>query len=148
MRRHLFEDNMEVKEVDKEGKRFDKVSRIEARTCESNDVRLILDYNSEIYDLPVGTKFTMVLTESLDLDSNEVGPGQTEFDQSGRSTLADEFEYVMHGKVFKMDFKGNSVEVFASFGGLLMSLQADEPQALSVFSLDAYLYLLIKRIGG
>ena len=54
IRRHLFDDNMEVKEVNKAGQRFDKVSRIEARGSDHGDVKLVLDYNSQVYNLPEG----------------------------------------------------------------------------------------------
>ena len=36
------------------------------------------------------------------------------------------------------------MEVYASFGGLLMQLKG-EPQDLNVFSIDQRIYLLIKR---
>lgn len=51
--------------------------------------------------------------------------GTVGYDQSGRKTLADDYEYVMFGKVFKFveDTSGAlRVAVHASYGGLLMQL--------------------------
>ena len=79
----------------------------------------------------------------------------------------DSYEYVMHGKVFKVSDKKMASndqmlatlywcstliaflravcsEVFASFGGLLMSLKGD-PRNLSKIELDMRIYLLAKK---
>lgn len=141
--RHLFDESMEVKEVDAEGKRFDKCSRIFARNQTQHNCTVVLDYNCDIYDLPDGTKIQLVITESLETETNKIG--KNEYDQNERHTLADDFEYVMHGKIFRMvDGKNDLMEVYASFGGLLMQLKG-EPQDLNVFSIDQRIYLLIKR---
>jgi DNA-directed RNA polymerases I, II, and III subunit RPABC3 len=56
---------------------------------------LALDVNTEIYRLKEGNKFRMVLSKSLtdEQDDGEYKPT--------KGTLADKFEYVMYGKVFK-----------------------------------------------
>lgn len=61
----------------------------------------------------------------------------------------DAYEYVMHGKVFK--YKDDSasgslkVEVFVSFGGLLMKLVGD-PAKLNVLGMDSSVYLLMRKL--
>lgn len=108
-------------------------------------MELSLDVNSEFCHLDEGDKFTFLLASTLNHDGT---PMDTAYDQSYKSNLADSFDYVMHGKVFKVDpVKGTSNlymvltwiasfcnqltsirfvdcrEVFASYGGLLMSLK-------------------------
>ena len=78
----LFEDTFEVTEVDKDGKRFDRVSRIECRGDDNEDVHLSLDYNCDIYTLKIGKKFDFVLRSSLQDDSS-MADNRDEFNQSG-----------------------------------------------------------------
>ena len=60
----------------------------------------------------------------------------------------DNFEYVMHGKVYKLDKRadegGMRAVVSVSFGGLLMQLVA-EASKLSRFDLDTMVYLLVRK---
>lgn len=72
------------------------------------------------------------------------------WDGNGASigSLADEYEYVMYGKVYKKTASKKSdgeVVMYASFGGLLMSLEADKAD-LDGVHLDDRIYLLIKRV--
>lgn len=56
----------------------------------------------------------------------------------------------MHGKVFKVaqsSAKEGKMEVFTSYGGLLMSLKG-EPSHLTKIELDQRMYLLIKKIDA
>ena len=56
----LFEDIFDVKDIDPEGKKFDRTSRLH---CESESFKmdLILDINSWIYPMELGDKFRLVL---------------------------------------------------------------------------------------
>ena len=69
------------------------------------------------------------------------------FNGSKQSEM-DDFEYVTHGKVYKIDKRteegSTRVVVSVSFGGLLMQLVA-ESSKLSRFSLDSMVYLLIRQ---
>jgi DNA-directed RNA polymerase I, II, and III subunit RPABC3 len=105
---------------------------------------LVLDYNNQIYKLPAGCRFTFCLARTLALDGSN---DPNEFNQSEESSLMDGYEYVMHGKVFKITAaatKEAKMEIFASFGGLLMSLRGD-PRNLSKIELDMRIYCLIKK---
>ena len=61
----------------------------------------------------------------------------------------DLFEYVMYGKIFK--YKDSSrggqikVEVYISFGGLLMQLIGD-PKKLETLEVDNNVYLCMRRV--
>jgi DNA-directed RNA polymerase I, II, and III subunit RPABC3 len=60
-------------------------------------------------------------------------------------SLADEYEYVMYGKVYKYDDSNQSkITIYASFGGLLMCLSGDY-RALAKIEVGQYLYLLIRK---
>lgn len=61
---------------------------------------LVLDVNSELYRMKTGQKFSLALARTLNLDGSI---GTNVFDQSDSKTLADEYEYVMHGTVFKVN---------------------------------------------
>ncbi|KAK1294197.1 hypothetical protein QJS10_CPA16g00192 [Acorus calamus] len=139
----LFEDIFSLTRMDPDGKRFDKVSRIEAKS-EQFEMYMQLDVNTEIYPLHVGDKFTMVLAPTLNLDGT---PDTGYFTQGGRKTLADKFEYVMHGKLYKIAEESNTglVEIYVSFGGLLMMLRGDPSNAAN-FELDQKLFLLMRKV--
>jgi DNA-directed RNA polymerase I, II, and III subunit RPABC3 len=97
---------------------IDIVSRIKA-TSESADMELILDINSEIYPMHVQDKFTLTLTVSLSLDdinsSSSAGmlngaasvssesKKESWREMSSQRSLADDYDYVMFGKVYKYE---------------------------------------------
>lgn len=61
-----------------------------------------------------------------------------------KSQLIDDYEYVMYGKVFKVsESKSNELNIFISFGGLLMNLKG-ATQHLKAIQPETRLYLLIK----
>ena len=78
-------------------------------------------------------------------------------DASG--TRADQFEYVMHGKIYRIegdeigasnpagsgDLSGR-LAAYVSYGGLLMKLQGDANN-LHGFEVDHHVYLLMKKLA-
>ncbi|KAL2245980.1 UNVERIFIED_CONTAM: DNA-directed RNA polymerases II and V subunit 8A [Sesamum indicum] len=131
----LFEDIFRVDAVDPDGKKFDRVSRIAARS-EQFDMLLHLDVNIEIYPMRVGEKFMMVLASTLNLDGT---PDTGYYTPGNRKSLADKFDYVMQGKLYKISEetreKQVKADIYVSFGGLLMMLKGD-PSIASRFELD------------
>jgi len=81
-----------------------KVSRIQGRS-ENYEMDLTLDVNTEIYPIEIGDKFALMLASSLTLDGNEKAEIWRE---SLKDSLADDYEYVMYGKVFKYDDSNGS----------------------------------------
>lgn len=107
-------------------------------------MQLQLDYNSQIYRLAAEDKFALQLASTLNLDGTI---DSAEYNQSLEPSLADKFEYVMHGRIFKVELvKGveGQVEIFASFGGLLMSLKG-AVRHLTKCKLDMRIYILIRK---
>ncbi|OLY81457.1 DNA-directed RNA polymerases I, II, and III subunit rpabc3 [Smittium mucronatum] len=155
----LFSDFFSVKDVDKDGKKFDRVSRIGARS-ENYDMELTLDVNCELYPLDHGDRFSLVLASSLNLNSASAASGQQSNLDSGfgkadanwrtvvggtERSLADEYDYVMYGRIYRFDdTTGSKVSVFISFGGLLMCLEG-ESHHLQNLTVSENVYLLLKR---
>lgn len=145
----LFEDIFDVKDVDPDGKKFDRVSRLK---CESESFKmdLIIDINTQIYPVQLGDKFRMVIATSQREDGV---PDDGEFDPSdSTSSRADSFEYVMYGKVYRIEGEdsgtdqGSRLAAYVSFGGLLMRLQGDANN-LHDFEMDSFVYLFMKKLA-
>ncbi|KAI2798519.1 hypothetical protein RDWZM_009769 [Blomia tropicalis] len=141
----VFEDIFDVKDIDPEGKKFDRCSRLH---CESESFKmdLILDVNTQIYPMVLGDKFRLQITSTL----NEEGyPDDSEWhSKQDTPNRADSFDYVMYGKIFRIEegpFESGRMAAYASFGGLLMRLQGD-PNNLHSFEVDKNIYLLMKKL--
>eukprot|EP00698_Gefionella_okellyi_P006523 TRINITY_DN15859_c0_g1_i1.p2 TRINITY_DN15859_c0_g1~~TRINITY_DN15859_c0_g1_i1.p2 ORF type:complete len:151 (+),score=26.30 TRINITY_DN15859_c0_g1_i1:81-533(+) len=144
----IFEDVFEVRNVDPDGKKFDKVSRIHCGKSDTYEMELTLDVNTDIYPLEVAQKLSVALSTTLNRD----GTPDSDYFEPGadKDSLVDDFDYVMHGKVYKyIDDKSSvvpRVAVLVSFGGLLMELKGDARHLQGV-ELDARIYLLIRKLG-
>ncbi|KAJ6645283.1 DNA-directed RNA polymerases I, II, and III subunit RPABC3 [Pseudolycoriella hygida] len=144
----LFEDIFNVKDMDPEGKKFDRVSRLH---CESESFKmdLILDINSWIYPMDLGDKFRLVLATTLKEDGY---PDSGEYNPVDEPSRADSFEYVMYGKIYRIEGdeahneQSSRLSAYVSYGGLLMRLQGDANN-LHGFEVDQHLYLLMKKLA-
>ena len=150
----LFEDIFEITALNPDGYKFDRVNRIQA-TGTTFECELLLDINCEIYNtLFEQDKFTLVLASTLHLDGSPADhfnytPQHTVGTSSGSSSaepsLADNYEYVMHGRVFDIEHrKDGSLVIAISYGGLLMRLIGDQ-RHLTAIQNDQRLYLLVKK---
>ncbi|EOA38655.1 hypothetical protein CARUB_v10010575mg [Capsella rubella] len=140
----MFEDIFVVNKLDPDGKKFDKVTRVEA-TSHNLEMFMHLDVNTEVYPMAVGDKFTLAMAPTLNLDGT---PDTGYFTPGAKKTLADKYEYIMHGKLYKIserDGKTPKAELYVSFGGLLMLLKGD-PAHISHFELDQRLFLLMRKL--
>jgi DNA-directed RNA polymerases I, II, and III subunit RPABC3 len=117
---------------------------------------LILDINVDVYPVIQGEKLAICLATTLNLDGTSMQRGHVDtkseiYDRSigVRETLADKYDYVVFGKVFKYRDSTSSghvkADVYASFGGLLMQLTGD-PKRLQDLDLDQSLYLLARKV--
>lgn len=106
-----------------------------------------MDINTEIYPLRTANKFTLALASTLSptdavVDMTKKMPWTPSLNQEG--SLANDYEYVMYGKVYKFDdASGNRVSVYISFGGLLLCISGDYRQ-LQEFNVGQYVYLLMR----
>ncbi|KAK7694546.1 hypothetical protein QCA50_001732 [Cerrena zonata] len=152
----VFDDIFTISAIDKEGKKFDRVSRLYAHS-KNYDMDLTLDYNIELYSLREGQSFALALASSLAKGPTAGGAGITEEedkdrdvwrpDGKGRRGLEEDYEYVMYGKVYRFDGGGGTSEIvtaYASFGGLLMSLTGSFRHMTSIVLGDP-VYILLRK---
>ncbi|KAL4753697.1 hypothetical protein BDW72DRAFT_168413 [Aspergillus terricola var. indicus] len=140
----LFEDTFTVTGVNQE--KYDRVSRL---TCTSSDSQttFTLDINSELYPCTTGESLSMALASTLSLDGKDDGAktGWREVGM-GEQTLANDYDYVCHGKVYRFEEASDSpgnMAAFVSFGGLLLYLEGPYKK-LAPLRID-YVYLLLKK---
>lgn len=96
----LFEASFTIDAINSQ--KYDRVSRIAAKT-EGADTSLTLDVNTELYPLSEGDRVTVALALSLNLDgSKDDTKGWREVGR-GEQTLADEYDYVCHGKIYRFE---------------------------------------------
>ncbi|KAL1412782.1 DNA-directed RNA polymerases I, II, and III subunit RPABC3 [Vanrija albida] len=155
----IFEDRFTVTDVDKDGKKFDRVSRIVAASRELG-MHLTLDVASELYPLAEGEAFALAVVRSLtpEKDAAEAAEGMDDDDGATRKVrrelwraedqgLANEYDYVMHGKIYKFDDsqKGdNMTTAYFSYGGLLMALRGSYRHLANVV-VGENVYLLMRK---
>jgi len=67
----------------------------------------------------------------------------------GKGTLLDDYDYAMHGKIFKFKDNHNTgqlkVEVYVSYGGLLMQITGS-PKELESLEVDSNVFLLMRKV--
>ncbi|KAK1921991.1 DNA-directed RNA polymerases i, ii, and iii 17.1 kda polypeptide [Papiliotrema laurentii] len=156
----IFEDRFRISDVDKEGKKFDRVARIEG-VAENTQMKLTLDINSEIYPIQAGEQITLAVARSLLPEEMEVDGGseagengddaprkvKREMWRGGDQGLAAGYEYVLYGKIYKFDdsVSGDAqTTAYFSFGGLLMALRGSY-RHLSAVVVGEDVYLLIRK---
>nr|XP_019044157.1 DNA-directed RNA polymerase I, II, and III subunit RPABC3 [Kwoniella bestiolae CBS 10118]OCF23087.1 DNA-directed RNA polymerase I, II, and III subunit RPABC3 [Kwoniella bestiolae CBS 10118] len=114
----IFEDRFTVETVDKDGKKFDRVSRITAPS-HNLQMSLTLDLANELYPLDVGEVFTLAIARTLVPDELNTAEDEDEEGNDGQSTrkikrelwrsenmgLGEDYDYVMYGKVSSVPFE-------------------------------------------
>ncbi|KAJ3883048.1 hypothetical protein F5051DRAFT_343508 [Lentinula edodes] len=150
----VFDDIFNISSIDKEGKKFDRVSRLYAHS-KNYDMDLTLDYNIELFPLAVNQNFALALASSLARGPPTTNPDANEDedkdrdvwrpDGKGRRGLEEDYDYVMYGKIYKFD-GGDSdfVTAYISFGGLLMSLTGSFRHMTNIVLGDS-IYALLRR---
>ncbi|KAJ5127756.1 RNA polymerase Rpb8 [Penicillium atrosanguineum] len=138
----LFEDTFTITTIN--AQKYDRVSRL---TCTSNDasVTFTLDVNSELYPCAVGESLSLALASTLSLDGKEDTRNSWREVANGDQTLANDYDYVCHGKVYRFEEGAtkDTMAVFVSFGGLLLYLEGPYKK-LAPLRID-HVYLLLKK---
>jgi len=99
----LFEETFTIININDE--KYDRVSRL---SLESEDLQtaMTLDINSELYPCNKGEKLQIMLATSLALDGTKEEKGWRDVGRPGQdheATLADMYDYVCHGKLYKFE---------------------------------------------
>lgn len=139
-----FEDILVINQLDKNGKVFDKITRVEGTTSETN-CSIVLDVNTDIYKISREKTYSILLTKSLYPDGTTTNTFNYEM-YLKKNSLLEDYEYVMNGKVFKLTEELHSkVTVHISFGGLILGITGD-PMYLTSLNLDERVYFLMKKL--
>ena len=97
----LFEEVFGITTLD--NKKYDRVARIGAQSGD-NETIMTLDINTELFPCVIGEQITVVLATSLAMDgSKESDKGWRAAGAQGESTVADLYDYVCHGKLYKFE---------------------------------------------
>ncbi|XP_019857010.1 PREDICTED: DNA-directed RNA polymerases I, II, and III subunit RPABC3-like [Amphimedon queenslandica] len=134
----VFESFFQIKDIEK---KFERVSRLFCEGENFNKIQLILDVNTQLYPMSVGDNIHFLLTTTLGADHEDF-PTVTD---GATSSLADAFQYIMYGKIYRLEGAEDSLSVYVSFGGLLMRLKGDDLQGLMMM-MDMNVYLLLKKM--
>jgi DNA-directed RNA polymerases I, II, and III subunit RPABC3 len=95
----LFDESFTITNID--SAKYDRVSRLAATSGDSQTV-MTLDINSELYPCSTGETVHCVLASSLALDGSKDDKGWRDV-AHGEASLADMFDYVCHGKIYKFE---------------------------------------------
>ncbi|KAJ5939296.1 RNA polymerase Rpb8 [Penicillium verhagenii] len=138
----LFEDSFTITAIN--AQKYDRVARL---TCSSSDgsITFTLDVNSELYPAAVGESLSLALASTLSLDGKEDTRASWREVSMGDQTLANDYDYVCHGKVYRFEEGStkDTMAVFVSFGGLLLYLEGPYKK-LAPLKID-HVYLLLKK---
>ncbi|GAW20725.1 hypothetical protein EKO27_g5340 [Xylaria grammica] len=138
----LFEDTFTVTDFDQS--KYDRVGRLTASSTD-NQTQMTLDVNIELFPVLIGENLQVVLATTLSLDGNRDNEERGWRDVRGESTLADMYDYVCHGKIYRFEdgVEGQTLRAYVSFGGLLMMLEGPYAK-LTPLRVDNT-YLLVKK---
>lgn len=148
----IIDDIFTISAIDPDGKKFDRVSRIVGQG-HNHGIKMLLDVNVEMYPISQGGKYEVALSHSISLDGDQEMSSTSSWNsrQANMPSLADKYEYVMYGRVYKFEEvtgTGSSSKILAmyvSFGGLLMRVEVDA-RRLQTVSSGSNLYLLMRRV--
>ncbi|CAN3372033.1 hypothetical protein DIURU_001427 [Diutina rugosa] len=136
----LFEDMFVVETVDPG--RYTRVARITGSSSTSQDIKITLDINSELFPVKANDSLTIALASSLGNESSTMtSNGSWRPPKGNERSLADDYDYVMYGTVYKFDENSgdDKMSVYISFGGLLMCLSGGYRSLSNLKQENAYI---------
>jgi len=98
----LFEDTFTITGINNQ--KYDRGSRLTSTSSDSLTT-FTLDVNSELYPCTAGESLSMALASTLSLDGKEDSGAKTGWREvgMGEQTLANDYDYVCHGKVYRFE---------------------------------------------
>ena len=97
----LFEATFNIANVNNQ--KYDRVSRISGNSLDEANIFFSLDVNTELYPCNEGEKVQILLALSLNADGTKDDTKGWREVGRGDMTLADDYEYVCHGKIYKFE---------------------------------------------
>lgn len=126
-------------DINPSGKYFKNVSRVHMTS--RYGIILELDINTTVFPVEKDNTFLVRITRK----SGEKNVYQPE--ELSKPSEKDDADYICYGTVFEIKDEEPGVAVYASFGGLLMRMCAEE-EAMSGFrkdSAESRIYLMLKK---
>jgi len=96
----LYEDTFQITSLN--AQKYDRVSRIVGTSADST-VAMTLDINTELYPIATGDNVQLLLASTLNLDGTKDEKGWRDGASRGEATLADMWDYVCYGKVYRLE---------------------------------------------
>jgi DNA-directed RNA polymerase I, II, and III subunit RPABC3 len=96
----LFLDTFTINSFDQS--KYDRVARIKGISSDQT-TEFSLDINTDLYRLSDGETIELSLVSTLNLDGSKDDEKGTWRDNAGESTLADLWDYVCYGKVYRFE---------------------------------------------
>lgn len=97
----LYESSFKISAIN--AAKYDRVSRIQGVSDQNTETEVFLDINTELYPVEVDDRVTIALALSLNLDGSKDDSKGWRNVGRGEQTLADEYDYVCHGKIYRFD---------------------------------------------
>jgi DNA-directed RNA polymerase I, II, and III subunit RPABC3 len=89
--------------------KYDRVERFKA-VSQDNSTTLSLDINTDLFKLSPGESVEVLLASTLNLDGTKDAP-EKGWRETGEATLADMWDYVCFGKVYRFEEAPGSLDV-------------------------------------
>lgn len=107
----LYEDSFTITTVLDQN--YERVARVMGTSSDST-TSLTLDINNELYPLGTGEGINMLLADTLNLDgsADEVQKRGWRPPKEGEQTLADLWDYVCYGKVYRHEDPGDGQNMY------------------------------------
>lgn len=96
----LFEETFTIDAIN--AQKYDRVSRLTSKSTDQS-LTFTLDVNSELYPCAVGETLSLALASTLSLDGKENTRASWRDVGDGEETLANDYDYVCHGKVYRFE---------------------------------------------
>lgn len=103
----LYEDSFQITTI--LDQTYDRVARIIGITVD-HETSLTLDINSELFPVQTGDNVSMLIATTLNLDGTKDERGWR--DKSNEETLANLWDYVCYGKVYKHHDPGDGANMY------------------------------------
>jgi DNA-directed RNA polymerase I, II, and III subunit RPABC3 len=99
----LYEDTYKIESVDKGN--YDRIARLACKSGDGSAV-MTLDINTDLLTLNATDHISILLASSLNLDGSKEEP-DTSWRERREPNLADAWDYVCYGRIYKFDETGD-----------------------------------------
>ena len=105
------------------------------------EFEIVLDINTDLYPVTKGEFYKISIASAGNVE-DEASDYYSILES--KSSLFDEYEYVMHGKVFRYELHDDDkISQYISFGGLILKIKGDV-KYLKSLEIDSKVFLLMK----